>query len=633
MYNAQRCGSWQVGDSIEAGYAEFKLFIPDRKQDPSQYSAHPGRPNYGNPQIKSIHIVGNFMHFLSLKDWCPNTAPEMHKTLNSKGTLWTYKTDKILPKGFYEYKYLVTFNNNEKRWVGDPCARYGGTEEQNSAFVIGGSRPDDNKVIPVRGGRKHLRDLVVYELMIDDFTDEYRGFRAPFDAIQDKLDYLQHTLGISAILFMPWTAWPGDGYSWGYTPHQYFSIEYRYANDLNAPAEKLSKLKLLVNACHDRGIHVFMDGVYNHVGDVAMVGSTAHGFPYRWLYQDPSDSPYVGVFAGEFPGLLDLDYNNGCTQEFIRDACCYWIDNFGIDGIRFDNTTNFYIHGRNEGLPRLLDDIRQRVPDKNFSLILEHIDLNAASVVNATAADSYWNNALYNSTFDCLWSGFVSSGFMRALDSHFGLNPDHIATTYLSNHDHSHVTWQAGSRSNRGALDWYRIQPYAIAMMTMPGCPMIQNGQEFAEDYWIMEDDYGTGRRVQPRPLRWSFSRDGIGKLMLETYVKLIAIRKNYAGLRSNAIYPSQWEEWQTRFNPQGYGVDTEKNLVIFHRWGFDDSNMLQRFIIVLNFSNERRYVDVPFPENGLWRDIIKNNQPCHVTGYRALNVPVESNWGCVYYF
>src|SRR5205823_13269696 len=105
-------------------------------------------------------------------------------------------------------------------------------------------------VAPLAGGRKHLRDLIVYELMIDDFTDEYRGARAPLDAVRDKLDYLAQALGINAILFMPWTAWPGDGCNWGYNPYQYFSVEYRYANAVNEPAEKLSWLKRLI-AVHD----------------------------------------------------------------------------------------------------------------------------------------------------------------------------------------------------------------------------------------------------------------------------------------------------------------------------------------------------------------------------------------------
>ena len=240
MYMDERFGAWQVGSDSQRGRVEFKLFLPDRAVAPDQFDARPDRPRYGDPQIASIRVAGDFQHELGQADWDFDHAPEMIRAPHPKGWVWSYRSDVELPTGFYEYKYSVRFRNDTIRKIGDPCTRYGGKQDQNSAFVIGGSAPEDNGVRPVSGGRKHLRDLITYELMIDDFTDEFRGARAPLDAIRDKLDYLQRDLGINAILFMPWTAWPSPSYSWGYIPHQYFSVEYRYANALAAPAEKLS---------------------------------------------------------------------------------------------------------------------------------------------------------------------------------------------------------------------------------------------------------------------------------------------------------------------------------------------------------------------------------------------------------
>src|SRR5215213_10635994 len=91
----------------------------------------------------------------------------------------------------------------------------------------------------------------------------------------------------------------------GYEPFQYFAVEARYANDLGQSAEKLSWLKLLVSECHDRGIHVIMDGVFNHV---------SYDFPYPQLYQEPSDCPFTGAsFGGTFRGLRDLDFGQPIT--------------------------------------------------------------------------------------------------------------------------------------------------------------------------------------------------------------------------------------------------------------------------------------------------------------------------------
>ncbi len=633
MYMSEKFGAWQVGDDRDRGMAAFKLFFPDRGKDPSQYEENSQVPDYGDPKIASVQVSGDFQAHLGQESWDFDAAPSMSKEAHPKGWVWTFRTGVELPAGFYQYKYRVTFEDGTRRLVGDPCARYGGSEYQNSGFVIGGSRPEDNQIAPLAGGRKHLRDLVLYELNIEDFTDEYRAARAPLDAVADKLDYLQE-LGINAILFMPWTAWPGEGYNWGYTPHQYFSVEYRYINAIGQPSEKISWLKRLISQCHERGVHVIMDGVYNHVGDVAPDSASAFGFPYRWLYQDPQACPYVGRFGGEFPGLLDLNYHNGCTREFIRDVCFYWIDTFKIDGIRFDNTTNFYIDGVDHGLPLLLDQIEEHVTsqgESNFSLTLEHLNLDAARITNETAATSYWNDELLQRCFESLAHGRVDARLMRALDNHAGLTHDKTATTYIGNHDHSHVAWQAGAPDNKGSLAWYRTQPYLIALLTSPGAPMIQNGQEFAEDYWIVENDEGSGRRVRPRPLRWEFVHDSVGSKLFPIYKKLIALRNAHPALRSNNFYPANWETWQTQFNPAGYGIDMDRQVLIYHRWGEAEDGRLERFIVVLNFSAEPQFVDIPFSTNGVWEDLL-NDEFAVVTDWRLGHQQIASHWGKVYH-
>ena len=376
-----------------------------------------------------------------------------------------------------------------------------------------------------------------------------------------------------------------------------------------------------------------MDGVFNHVGDVDPSGQQAYGFPYRWLYQNPLACPYVGTFGGEFAGLKDLDFHNGCTQEFIRDVCLYWIDEFKVDGIRFDNTTNFYIDGDSRGLPRLLKDINDHagaLGETNFSLTLEHLNLDAARVTTQTGATSYWNNELYQRCFDYLWAGSIDSRIMGALDNHRGLPDDRVATTYLGNHDHSHVAWQAGARNNAGALEWYRTQPYAIALLTGPGTAMIQNGQEFAEDYWIMEDDQASNQRVKPRPLRWDFPGDNIGSRLVALYARLITLRKAHPAVRSSHLYPAGWETWQNQFNPEGYGVDVEKGVVIFHRWGPAADGGLERFIVALNFSRDDRFVDIPFSANGAWQDLL-NDRTDTVSHFRLPNYKLESHWGRIW--
>ena len=94
------------------------------------------------------------------------------------------------------------FENAAPRFLTDPCGRYGGSAHLNSAFVVGGAV---EQVQPL-AARLPYGDLMIYELMIDDFTAGIkRADEAPLEAVTRKLDDLK-ALGINAIEFMPWTA-------------------------------------------------------------------------------------------------------------------------------------------------------------------------------------------------------------------------------------------------------------------------------------------------------------------------------------------------------------------------------------------------------------------------------------------
>lgn len=619
FYMTNRLGAWQVGDDTDKGKVEFKVFFP--------------KPDRGHdPQIVSIRVTGDFQSQISsYADWDFDNGFMLQPSGVPEGTIWRYCTEKDLTSGYYQYKYLVTFKDGTKRKVSDPCSRYGGIDNQNAAFVIGGSRAADNVIEPLKNGRKHMRNLIVYELMIDDFTNGYIEADAPLAAVIKKLDYIKD-LGFNAILFMPWTAWKNRDFDWGYEPFQYFAVEYRYANAWGKPAEKISWLKKLIHECHMRDIHVIMDGVFNHV---------SMDFPYKAMYLNPDNCPYTGAFGGTFDGLQDLDFNNQCTNEFILDVCLYWIDTFKIDGIRFDNTVNYVdysIPGDRRGLPELLDGIKKymdNLGEENFSLILEHISMNAAAITNETQATSYWDNALYACTFASLWSNQIGSSLLNALTNQRFLNStSKVPTIYLSNHDHSQIAWHAGAKDNQGSMQWWKIQPYVIALYTAPATPMIPNGQEFGEDHRIPENDQGTGRRVASRPIRWKMVTDGIGKALTKLHKRMGEIRMQYPGIRSANFDPQPWEEWQTKFNPAGYGIDTSRQLIIYRRWGSDENGRMQQFVIVLNFSDSEQAVSVPFPEDGVWTDLLSDYQGSWkpTVHNRALYIRAGSHWGHVFY-
>src|SRR3954469_21475550 len=200
------------GAGVVGNIVTFRLFFPDSAADPNQYKRG------GDPKIKSIRVRGDFQSKLGGVDWDLATSLKLTKKAHPKGSLYTAKIPN-LPDGFYEYKYFVEFQNGDTRWCNDPCAKYGGSQNENSAFVVGGS-PFSISTVEKIAKRLPIQDLVIYELMLDDFTKEYLNNRAPLDALLDKIDYLKD-LGINAVEFMPWTAWLGDDFSWGYNPYAF----------------------------------------------------------------------------------------------------------------------------------------------------------------------------------------------------------------------------------------------------------------------------------------------------------------------------------------------------------------------------------------------------------------------------
>src|SRR6267143_3277895 len=112
----------------------FKLFLPDHEKAPSQYEGG------GLPRITDVFVVGSFQK----PRWDLNaavrlTAADYHDPPagSVKGVVYSHTTAP-LPDGFYEYKYWVRFEDGTRRFITDPCARYGGVEKQNSGFVVGG---------------------------------------------------------------------------------------------------------------------------------------------------------------------------------------------------------------------------------------------------------------------------------------------------------------------------------------------------------------------------------------------------------------------------------------------------------------------------------------------------------------
>ncbi len=170
--------------------------------------------------------------------------------------------------------------------------------------------------------RPNKNNLVIYELWVYDHTPA-----RTIAGIMERLDYLQN-LGVNAIELMPITEFDGNE-NWGYSPCLYFALDKAYATP--------TQFKDFVDACHQRGMAVILDMVFNH--------ATGNN-PMNKLYPKTSETaslsdlrlnPWFNVTAPH-PDNVYEDWNHDfgpAHTMFIR-ALNYWIKEYKVDGYRMD---------------------------------------------------------------------------------------------------------------------------------------------------------------------------------------------------------------------------------------------------------------------------------------------------------
>ncbi|MBU2927773.1 alpha-amylase family glycosyl hydrolase [Winogradskyella psychrotolerans] len=171
-------------------------------------------------------------------------------------------------------------------------------------------------------------DLIIYEVLVRDF-DANRNFQD----IIDRINYFKN-LNVNAIQLMPVMEFEGNE-SWGYNTSFHMALDKFYGT--------ADKFKELVDVCHENGIAVILDIAFNHAfGRNPMV---------RMWMDDPdgdgwgspsSENPYFNEIAlHSYSVGEDFDHSNVRTQDFVERTVEYWINEFNIDGFRWDLTKGF----------------------------------------------------------------------------------------------------------------------------------------------------------------------------------------------------------------------------------------------------------------------------------------------------
>ena len=418
--------------------------------------------------------------------------------------------------------------------------------------------------------RPKSEQLIVYELLIRDFTVE-----GTFKAAQEKIPYLKN-LGINAIELMPVSEFTAND-SWGYNPTFYQAVDKAYGTK--------DDLKNFIDECHKNGIAVIIDMVLNQADEA---------FPYVQMYKDGAniakDSPFFNVIATHpFNVFRDFNHESIYTQSIVDQVNKYWLEEFKIDGFRFDLSKGFtqtkntdvekwsaYDASRVKIWKRIYDKIRET--DPTAYVILEHFAANNEEQELANYGMLFWGNA--NGDYRNTLKGETANLANLSHQIRIWNKPNLIG--YMESHDEERLMFDIqkngptkGNYSTKDlATALERAKAAAAIFFLTEGPKMIWQFGELGYDISI-DQNGRTGRK----PVKWEYFDDSARKKLYQTYAELIKIK-------------SILEVSGAKFSYQLSGKAKQIKI----------ENGTQKTIVLANFDLEKRTETIDI-EAGSWFD------------------------------
>ncbi len=393
-----------------------------------------------------------------------------------KDGYWWAIADDVVPGTRYVYQF------NEEESYPDPASRSQPDGVHQSSQVIDHQSfswtDNDWSNIP-------LRDFIIYELHIGTFTPE-----GTFAATISRLPRLKE-LGITVVEIMPVAQFPGDR-NWGYDGVYPYAVQNSYGG--------VDGLKAFVNACHQQGIAVMLDVVYNHLGPEGnYLASVA---PYFTSKYHPT--------WGTALNFDDADCD-GVRNYFIENAL-YWFQDFHIDALRLDAIHGIYDLSAKHFLAELAEHVEQlsKQQKKPLHLIAES-DLNDVRLIQPQSLGGHGIHAQWCDDFHhalhtlitgerqgyyqdfgrcedlakCLREGFVYSGQYspdrrRRYGNSSVTEPAHKFVVFAQNHDQTGNRLLGERLSKLTTFEGLKLA--AGTVLLSPFIPLLFMGEEYGED-------------------------------------------------------------------------------------------------------------------------------------------------------
>jgi 1,4-alpha-glucan branching enzyme len=541
--------------------------------------------------------------------------------------------------GIYLYRFQLTWTPSDgesqiiSEFFTDPFAR--ATDLGLMAAVELAATPDTFTWTDSTYRTPELDDLVVYELQVEEFNDT-------FDGAADRLEYLA-SLGVNCIELMPVTSNKLE-FDWDYGPVYYFSPNVRFGG---CPG-----LKRLVNAAHGQGIAVILDVVYEHVDP---------RFPYCQVYNDIASSAAAVKPANPMingPNVWGFGQSTDFTKDFTTDyfltANQRWLDEYHVDGFRYDEVSDLYVGARAAGYQYLVEQVyrysqnvtRFQSTPPTYSRIIQCAEALGKSrdVLSQTYTNCAWTDELLNKSEDMIQWNYVDDNFAHILDPNFDGYPASTTVVdangapiqmpvapfqYLESHDHSQLIVFAGTDpEDNGPLPegnrdlFYKLQPYAIALYTAQGIPMLWQGQEFADNYNLPGN--GLARVHLRRDMHWEYFYDDDGHPLIRVYRRMGLLRRTCRALRSRQSYYYYLQSHQGT------------QILSYSRYAAASGSAAESWaMIFLNFDDSEAQISLPFPKAGVWQEMLDaDTRTLTITAANDTDIQtllVPSNYGMVF--
>ena len=424
-------------------------------------------------------------------------------------------------------------------------------------------------------------DLVIYEILMRDFLNDHS-----YASLLDTLDYLQ-TLGVNAIELMPVNEFEGNQ-SWGYNPSFHMALDKYYGTR--------DQFKAVIDAAHSRGIAVILDVVYNHVFSQS---------PLAQMFWDPqnfrptSDNPWLNVEAKHpFNVGYDVNHENFETKKWVKRVTQYWIEEFKIDGFRFDLSKGFtqFNSGSNSDLMSQYDASRIAILkeyadyiwsiDPDNYVILEHFGGNTEERELSDHGFMLWGNGQYQ-------FAEAAMGYSSSLDwlsyQQRGWSDPHVVG-YSESHDEERMLYKLLQYGNDGPghdtqqpeVAYDRAEAANAIFFSIPGPKMMWQFQELGYDFSInycINGGNSPNCRLDPKPVRWDYAEVEGRRQLYAVISALTHLKKSYPTFATTDFH----------FLDQSY----------YKRIKLNHSDM--NAVTMANFRVESDAVDPSFQSTGTW--------------------------------